>query len=159
MLLFTEFPMRPIAAAAAALLVLSFCHPGGSAKPQVKDAHVRLPAVAGNPAAGYFTLRGGRSDDRLLRIDSAVVDKIELHENIMSGGMMTMRPMAQVPLPAGTTVEFAPGGNHAMLFGVDPRITPGTAIPMLFTFASGAKIEVEAKTAAPGGDDMGGMRH
>ena len=61
-----------------------------------------------------------------------------------------------VTVPAGATVKFAPSGNHAMLFGVDPRITPGTAIPMLFTFKSGTKIEVEAKTVAAG-DDMGGM--
>jgi len=150
--------MRRLIAAATALLFLSSCHAGGSEKPRVSDVHVRLPAVAGNPAAGYFTLQGGRSDDRLLRIDSAVVDKIELHESFMDGGMMTMRPMAQVPLPAGAKVEFAPGGNHAMLFGIDPRITPGTGIPMLFTFASGAKVEVDAKTAAPG-DDMVGMHH
>jgi len=87
-----------------------------------------------------------------------VVNRIELHEVGMSGGLMTMRQMADVPLPAGATVEFAPAGNHAMLFGVDARITPGTAIPMLFTFKSGAKIEVEAKTVAAG-DDMGGVHH
>lgn len=146
--------MRRLLATAATLLALSACQPGGSGKPTVKDARVRLSAVSGSPAAAYFTLRGGDGDDRLLRIDSAVVDRIELHENIMNGGMMTMRPMAQVPLPARTTVEFAPGGNHAMLFGVDGRITPGTAIPMLFTFASGEKVEVEAKTVAAGADDM-----
>lgn len=144
--------------ATIALVALAACHPKGSEKPAITDARVRLAAVADRPAAGYFTMKGARADDRLLRIDSAVVDKIELHESAMNGGMMTMRQLAEVPLPAGATVEFAPGGNHAMLFGVDPRITPGTAIPMLFTFASGATIEIEAKTVAAG-DDMGGMHH
>lgn len=155
-MIFTEFEMHRCFAAVMALLALTACQPKGGDKPLVKDAWVRLAAVPGRPAAGYFTLRGAAKDDRLLRIDSAVVDKIELHESVGNRGVMTMRQMNDVPLPAGATVEFAPSGNHAMLFGVDQRISAGTAIPMLFSFASGAKIEVEAKTVPAGGDDMGG---
>ncbi|KKC25335.1 hypothetical protein WP12_14755 [Sphingomonas sp. SRS2] len=145
--------MRRLLAISFAALALTACQPKGAEKPVVEDAWVRLPAVAGRPAAGYFVVKGARADDRLLRIDSAVVNKIELHEEVMNGGVMTMRQMADVPLPKGADVSFAPGGKHAMLFGVDARITPGTAIPMLFTFQSGARIEAEAKTVAAG-DDM-----
>lgn len=153
--------MRRLFAASLVLLALAACAPKGGEKPVVKDAWVRLAVVPGRPAAGYFTLKGAAKDDRLLRIDSAVVKTIELHENVMNGGVMTMRQMTDVPLPAGATVEFSPSGNHAMLFDIDSRITPGTAIPMLFSFASGARVEVEAKTVPAGGDagDMGGMHH
>lgn len=144
--------------ATLALLALAGCHPKGGEKPRVEDAVVRLAAVSDRPAAGYFTLVGARADDRLLRIDSAVVNKIELHQVGMSGSVMTMRQMADLPLPAGATVKFEPGGNHAMLFGIDKRITSGTAIPMLFTFRSGARVEVEAKTIGAA-DDMAGMDH
>lgn len=150
--------MRRLLAASFALLALAACHPKGGEKPVVADAWVRLPAVTGRPAAGYFVLKGAQADDRLLSIDSAVVNKIEMHEEVMDGGVMTMRQMADVPLPKGADVAFAPGGKHAMLFGVDARITPGTAIPLLFTFKSGAKVEVEAKTEAAGGD-MESMHH
>lgn len=152
--------MRHSLFALTALAALTACQPKGAEKPRITEASVQLPAVSAAPAAGYFTLTGGRADDQLLRIDSAVVDKIELHESVMNGGVMTMRPLATVPVPAGAKVEFARGGKHAMLFGIDARITPGTGIPMLFTFASGTKVEIEAKTVAPGGgDDMGGMHH
>ncbi len=158
MLFYTEFPMHRPIVAALALLALTACQPKGADQPTVKEARVRLSAVAGGPAGAYFTLTGGAKDDRLLRIDSAVVNKIELHESVMNGDVMTMRPLADVPLPARASIAFAPGGSHAMLFGVDPRITPGTGVPMLFTFASGTKIEVEAKSAGAGGD-MDGMQH
>lgn len=140
------------------LLALAACHPKGDGNPAVNDAQVRLPAVAGRPAAGYFTITGGGKDDRLTRIDSAVVGKIEMHEMAMDGGMMRMRTLADVPVPKGTTVTFAPSGNHAMLFEIDKRITPGTGIPLLFTFASGAMVKAEAKTVAAG-DDLEGAHH
>lgn len=150
--------MRRLLAVTIAMSLLAGCDAQRNDKPVVKEVRVRLAAVPDRPAAGYFELVGSDKDDRLLRIDSAVVNKIELHEVGMSGGLMTMRQMADVPLPKGATVEFAPGGSHAMLFGVDARITPGTAIPMLFTFKSGAQVKVEGRTIAAGGD-MGAMHH
>jgi copper(I)-binding protein len=150
--------MRRLMIVSAALLALSGCHAKDSEKPRILNAWVRLAAVPGHPAAGYFTVKGSNRDDRLVRIDSAVVKKIEMHETMAmngAGSMMTMAPMPSLPVPEGAKIEFAPGGKHAMLFDIDARITPGTAIPMLFTFASGAAIEAEAKTV-PAGADMGG---
>lgn len=143
----------------AALLSLAACHQKDAEKPQIRDVWVRLAAVPGRPAAGYFTVKGGATADRLVRVDSAVVKKIELHESMGDGGMTTMKPMADLPVPAGTKIEFAPGGKHAMLFDVDPAITPGTEIPMLFTFASGYRFQAGAKSVPAGGDDMAGMHH
>lgn len=151
--------MRSLLILSLTLLALPGCSKKSADNPQIRDAWVRLAAAPGRPAAGYFTIVGGAKDDRLMRVESAVVKSIELHQSSMSGGVMTMAPMANVPVAAGAKVEFAPGGNHAMLFDVDARITPGTAIPMLFTFASGAAIEAEAKTVPAGGDYMAGMGH
>jgi copper(I)-binding protein len=150
-----------------ALLALPACHRKEAEKPRIQNAWVRLAAVPGRPAAGYFTIRGGAKEDRLVRIDSAVVKKIELHESMamggsgagsmpgMGGGMMTMAPISSLPVPEGAKIEFAPGGKHAMLFDVDARITPGTGIPLLFTFASGYAIEAEAKTVPAGANASG----
>lgn len=147
----------------AALLSLAACHQKDAEKPQIRDAWVRMAAVPGRPAAGYFTVKGGAADDRLVRIDSAVVKRIEMHDNMavesLDGAVMAMRPIANLPVAAGTKIEFAPGGKHAMLFDIDPAITPGTEIPMLFTFASGYKIQAGAKSVPAGGDDMAGMHH
>ena len=148
--------MKTIAAAAALTAILSATLSGctGQAPDNsgVTRAWARLPAVPGRPGAAYFTLVGTGKADRLVAIKSAVVGRIELHEGGMHGGMMTMRPLGGVDVPAEGRVAFAPGANHAMLFDIDKAITPGTAIPMRFLFASGRAIEVETKTVAPGGD-------
>jgi periplasmic copper chaperone A len=142
--------MTRAASLLVACLLLAACH-RAPADPAVTQAWVRLPAVAGRPGAAFFTLTGGRSDDRLVAVASAVAARAELHESGHApGGMMTMRPLAAVDVPAGAGVAFAPGGRHVMLFGLDPAIRPGTAVPLRFGFASGRTAEAEAKTVPAG---------
>lgn len=118
------------------------------AEPTVTKAWVRLSAVPGRPAAAYFTMHGDRTAERLVKIESTLAAKTEMHAS-MGGGMA---PLQAVEVPAGGTVSFAPNGRHAMLFGLDRQITPGTAVPLRFGFASGHTAEAEAKTV-PAGDD------
>jgi periplasmic copper chaperone A len=111
----------------------------------VDGVYVRLNAVERGPAAAYFTVHGGPQDDRLLNVSSSVVIRIELHESMASGGMASMKPIeGGIPVPAGSTIEFKPGGRHAMLFYVNPGIKPPRTLPMEFTFASGNRILVDA---------------
>lgn len=136
----------------AAPLLLAACH-GGRVAPKVVDAWVRLPAVAGQPAAAYFMLKGGRAPERLVKIETTLAARTEMHASMTgAGGMMTMTPLSGVDLPAHGHIAFAPGGNHAMLFGLDRVIVPGTSVPLRFGFASGRTAEAEAKTVAAGGD-------
>ena len=129
--------MLRLVAPAALLLLLDACHAHASG-PQVTQAWVRLPAVPGQPAAGYFTLRGGRADERLVKIESTLAARTEMHAS-MTGphGMATMTPLTAVDVAAGAVVRFAPGGAHAMLSGLDRAVVPGTAVPLRFGFASG----------------------
>jgi len=136
----------------APLLILTGCHMR-NAEPKVTEAWVRLPAVAGQPAAAYFTIQGGRSAKTLVRMESALATKAEMHRNMPGmAGMTSMAPLDHVDLPAGGTVQFKPGGNHAMLFGLDPQVKPGTAVPIRFGFSDGTTAEAEAKTVPAGGD-------
>lgn len=146
-----DLPFRLLGTIAA--LTLSACQPAGGDAVAVKYAWARLSPVPDRPAALYFTLTGADgADDRLVGIDSALVQRIELHESMGGGahGGMAMRPLAGVDVPARGSALFQPGGKHAMLFGVDKAITPGTAIPLRFRFASGRAVEAEAKTVATG---------
>ena len=136
----------------APLLLLAACH-ARSSEPKVTHAWVRLAAVAGQPAAAYFTIHGGRGDMKLVRMESALAAKTEMHSS-MAGmdGMATMMPLKQVDVPAGGTIQFKPGGDHAMLIGLDPVVKPGIAVPLRFGFADGTTAEAEAKTVSAGED-------
>jgi periplasmic copper chaperone A len=136
----------------ASLILLTGCH-GRNSEPKVTEAWVRLPAVAGQPAAAYFTIHGGRNDEKLVRMESALAAKTEMHQS-MTGmqGMSTMAPLDHLDVPARGEVHFKPGGNHAMLIGLDPVLKPGTAVPLRFGFADGTTAEAEAKSVSAGED-------
>lgn len=129
---------------------LAGCQPAAPQEARVSDAWVRLSPVADRPAAGYFTVHGGTDPDSLIAVESAKAERIELHEGGMKDGMMTMRAIKDVEVPAGGEVKFVSGGNHAMLFGLAPDVKPGDDIPLVFRFKSGKAIEVRATTQAAG---------
>ena len=142
--------MRRAGIALAALAALAGCHPR-SDEPTVTRAWVRLPAVPGNPAAAYFTIHGGGGDERLVRIETTLARRTEMHASMTGmGNMASMAPIDHVDVPRRATVDFAPGGRHAMIYGLDTVVTPGTAVPLRFGFADGRTAEAEAKSVAAG---------
>lgn len=141
----------PLAAAAiCALLSVTACGEKPADVLRADEPWVRLAAVAGRPAAAYFVLRGGAAADRLTGIDSPAAARAELHEGGMMNNMATMKPMTGVDVAAGGRATFAPGGDHVMLFGVDPSIKPGGTLPLRLHFRSGAMVDAAARVIAAG---------
>src|SRR3546814_14034413 len=67
-----------------------------------------------------------------------------MHETMTHGSMSSMAPIETVPLPAKSTIVFAPGGTPAMLFGVTPSVKPGATIPLTLTSPGFPRPEVDA---------------
>jgi copper(I)-binding protein len=128
---------------AAGALMLTGC-----LKPATIDAEnpwVRLPAVAGRPASGYFTLHGGAQPTRLVSVSADLAIRTEMHRSMATGGTMTMQPVRNLPLPAHGEIRFAPGGLHLMIFGLDPSLKPGGTTILTFTFADGSRMQRKAQ--------------
>ncbi len=142
---------RPALAAAllfaAAQPVLAQAAPK-PATPHVMDAWVRLPAVAGRPAGGYFMAHGTASADALVAVTSPKAERIELHSMTNENGVMKMRKEESFALPAKGTLTFAPGGSHLMIFGLAPDMKPGAKLPLTFRFKSGATVTLDAEARA-----------
>ena len=124
--------------------------------PRVTVASVRLAAVPGRPAAGYFTLTAGSAATELGGVTSPMA-RIELHAMRMAGAVMRMDTLHSVRVAAGQTVRFAPGGNHLMLFDVAAGVRPGGTIPLTFVFADGTRQTVAAAVRAASDATMPGM--
>lgn len=146
--------MRAAVAIAGVAMLLAGCsQPAALA---IENAVVRLPAVPGRPGAAYFTLKGGAHADTLVAARTPAANRTELHESSMAGGVMRMAQIRDVPVPAGGTLRFEPGGKHVMLFDMNPALKAGGKTRITLQFASGTTLEAEAKLLAPGDTASGG---
>ena len=109
---------------AAALLAVCATAAG---QVQVKDAWVR-PALPGQNATGAFMALSTADGARLLGISSPAAGVAEIHEMVMDGNVMRMRPVPVLDLPAGKTVELKPGGYHVMLMDLKRPLAVGEKI-------------------------------
>ncbi|RKH86945.1 copper chaperone PCu(A)C [Corallococcus praedator] len=131
-----------------AIVMMAACH--HPATLSVDKAWVRLSPVTDAPASAYFVLKGGAKDETLTGIAAPDAARAEMHENISHAGIESMDTLKLVAVRAGGAVPFALGGKHVMLFGLKPGIKAGSTTPLIFSFASGQKITVNAKVMPPG---------
>jgi copper(I)-binding protein len=115
-------------------------------EPRAVGAMVRQNPVPGRPSAGYLTIVGGSTADRLVSA-SAPGARIELHSMSMEGGIMRMAKLDGLVVPAAARVALAPGGTHLMIFDL---AAGAQSLPITLEFASGASIAVTATVRAAG---------
>lgn len=84
----------------------------------ISNARMRAPLPGRNIAAAYFHIQNNGEADQLVSVTSPVSPRIELHTHLNDNGVMRMRRVESVDLPAGEAVMFKPGGLHVMMFDV-----------------------------------------
>ncbi len=116
----------------------------------VHDAWARASAGAATTGAAYLTLLGGDQSDTLTGVSTPVAATAEVHETINDQGVMKMRPVAEVPIPAHEVVTFAPGGFHIMLTGLKKPLAAGQSFMLTLRFAHRAPLPVDVQVRAMG---------
>jgi copper(I)-binding protein len=102
------------------------------------------PGGGGNGAV-YATLgNAGAQSDSLVAASTDVAQTVELHETKSEGGVMKMRPVPAIPVPAKGKTELKPGGYHIMLMGLKRDLKPGETIPVTLKFERGGEVRIEA---------------
>jgi copper(I)-binding protein len=152
---------------AACLLSLCLSAPGALARDYavgpLKIVHPwsRPTPPGARTAAGYLTIDNtGSAADRLIGVDSPAADKVEIHQESMTGGIMRMRAVSDgVLAPAHGAVKLAPGGYHLMFIGPKHPFRAGERIPVTLRFAraGAASVELTVETPAADGAPMGAM--
>lgn len=147
--------------AAALLAAVSGCSPSaGDPQVEVDAPWVRPALAAGRTSAAYFSVHNrGNGDDRLLAVTSEVAGRTTLHSSSSEGGIARMRPLTDgLPIPAGETVNLAPGGNHVMLEQLKRPLNAGEKIALTLSFERWGARQVEAQVGN-GSPDGGADAH
>ena len=145
---------RQFFAALAAAMALAGCdRPPADGTVRVGHAWVRLPAAKNRPGSAYFRMEAGSEGTRLVGVSSPAARWIELHETKMSGTTAKMKRRKEVEFPSRGELVFEPGGRHAMLFGLSPKVKAGDRISLTFSFNVAPPVTVEAEVRGPADED------
>src|SRR5690625_1799936 len=88
----------------------------------VSEARVRVPVPGQNLTAAYFHLHNQSDQERLLMAaTSPIAARSELHNHTEVGGMMRMRRVDSVAIPARAHQRFKTGGYNVMLYELHRR--------------------------------------
>ena len=100
-----------------------------------------------------------KADHSLVVAESGAASNVELHTHIQKDGMMMMRQIKKIDLPAGKTVELKPGGLHVMLIGLTQQLKPGDQVDLTLIYENGKKTRLTAPVKKIGGGHMHHKHH
>lgn len=85
---------------------------------------------------------------QLVGITSPVCKTVEIHSMTHDNGMMKMRQVQSLDLPAGKRVNLGLGGYHLMLIGLKTPLKLGDSVPLTLNIKGAGKAIVKVEAAA-----------
>ena len=125
----------------------------------VSDAWVRATAPGQDSGSLQFSITS-RQEAKLVAASSPVAGKVEFHSMSHENGMMEMRPVESIALPAGKTVDLEASGKHVMLIGLKHPLKAGDSVPFALTvqYPDNSKVTVKASAEIRPLTASGGMQ-
>ncbi|MDX1352326.1 MAG: copper chaperone PCu(A)C [Thiomicrorhabdus sp.] len=113
---------------------------------EVSDPYVRMVPPTAPATAAFMEIKNTGDKDHALVSAKAYINKTtELHNHIHDNGVMRMRQVQKIDLPAGQSTALKPGGFHIMLIGLNAPVQKDQVIKIDLTFDDGSTKTVEAK--------------
>jgi copper(I)-binding protein len=114
----------------------------------------------GQPNSAAFMVLNNSSAvaHQVVSATSPVANTVELHTHTNNNGVMEMRQIPQIDVPANGKAVLAPGGLHIMLIELRQELKAGESVAVTLTFEDGSTAVVDApiQEVTP---PMGGMKH
>lgn len=151
--------------ACLALLTIFFVAPvhaaGVADQISVVAPYVRLAPPGTKVTGAFMTLKNaGDKGAQLVSAASSAAGTTELHNHINDGGVMRMRQVKEIAVPAKGEVALKPGSYHVMLIDMKAPLKEGDHVVIKLGFADGSDKEVHATVQKPMAEmPMKGMDH
>ncbi|WP_427453339.1 copper chaperone PCu(A)C [Litorimonas sp. WD9-15] len=109
---------------------------------EISDIRFNPPLPGQTTGVGFMSLENKGPADRLISASSPLSDNIELHTHLNDNGVMRMRKVDAIDLPAGETVELKPGDYHIMIFDTEMVAGEETTVTLDFETAEDVTLVV-----------------
>jgi copper(I)-binding protein len=124
---------------------------------QVESASARATAPGQDAAMVDLTIVSTKAA-QMVGFSSPACKTAEMHSMSHDNGMMTMRQVNAIDLPAGKRVSLRDSGYHLMLIGLKAPLKAGERVPLTLTVKAGDKefkidASAEVKPLVGGGHE------
>ncbi|MBV9836000.1 MAG: copper chaperone PCu(A)C [Alphaproteobacteria bacterium] len=111
---------------------------------RIEQPFARATAPTARAGGAFMTIvNTGATADRLLRVETSVAARAELHTTTMEGDVMRMREVPGIDVPANGKATLAPGGFHVMLMELKAPLKAGDTAPLTLVFEKAGRIDVK----------------
>ena len=122
----------------------------------VSDPFAREVPPGAPASASFMTLQNASDADiKITSAQSDVAKVVELHTHTNDNGVMRMRQIPFIDIPANGNTHLKPGGLHIMLIGPHQPLKAGEQIEVTLNFEDGSQKTV----TMPVKKIMGMMKH
>lgn len=115
----------------------------GQAKVTVQNAWIRPAGKEMNSAMYFDIVNNSDKPDTLFKAASSTAELVQIHETFNKDGLMGMREVKYVVVPAHSTLSFKPGGYHVMFIKLKRDFKVKTKIDAYLFFKSSGKIKIK----------------
>jgi len=130
------------------LVLLIYSLPVAAESLRVTDAWIKNLPMAVPVRAGYMHISNNQNREvTIVSLQSKSFESIEIHQSMEVNGMMSMRPVDTLSIPAGASLELAPGGFHLMMMNPLDELIPGqkVAVTLYYEDQKAQLIEMEVR--------------
>lgn len=117
---------------------------------RIETPWARATPPGAKVGAVYLQISGACGADALIGAESAVAQKVEIHNMFRVDGKMQMRAIPQIAVAANERVSLQPGGLHIMLLDIKQPLKEGERVDLTLVFEKAGRIPVVANVAALG---------
>lgn len=118
------------------LCLLSACQDSASKQQvSISDAWARATVPGQVVGAAYLSIAAKHAIS-LEAVTSPVAETVEIHTMQMQQGVMRMRMLEKLDIPAGQKVALAPGQTHLMLIDLKSPLRAGEHITLKLSFSA-----------------------
>lgn len=129
---------------ALAVTALLFAASPAKADVMVHDPESYETAIGMKVGAALMGLHSSE-DDKLVSATSPICERVEIHTMSEENGIMKMRKVDDITLPADKIVKLEPSGYHLMLINLKEPLKAGTEFPITLTFEKAKSETVTVK--------------
>lgn len=118
----------------------------------IADGFVREVPPNQTISAAFMTLHNeDMSDHKLVSASSPAAKVVELHTHSNDNGVMKMRQIPEISVPAGGEAFLKPGGLHIMLIDLTGPLATNKPVPVTLKFEDGSEktVSLPVKSVNP----------